>query len=92
MTREGFQRDMEFTVCGVANALGSVLQICRAGHRVVFNPPWHDEGFYIEQVEIGEVMWMKEFNELYVLDTRVAPSDKQTIVENNMDFGRQANP
>ena len=92
MTREGVQRDMKFTACEVAKALGSVSQICRAGHRVAFNPPWHEEGSYIEQVEIGEVMWMKELNGLYVLGTKIAPVNKQTIVKNNMGFGRPANP
>ena len=92
MTREGVHRDMKYTSCEVAKVLGSVSQICRAGHRVVFNPPWHDDGSYIEQIEIGEVMWLKELNGLYVLDTKVAPSDRQTIVKNNKGFGRQADP
>ena len=39
MTREGAWRDVNFTVCDVAKALGSVSQMCRAGHTVVFNPP-----------------------------------------------------
>ena len=38
MTKEGLMRDMRFTTCEVAKALGSVSQICRVGHRVVFNP------------------------------------------------------
>ena len=58
----------------------------------MFNPPWHEDGSYIEQTETGEVMWMKELNGLYVLDTRVAPTDKQTAVKTNMGFGRPANP
>ena len=39
MTREGAWRDMNFTVCNVAKALGSVSQMCRAGHSVIFNLP-----------------------------------------------------
>ena len=35
MTREGVMRDMNFTSCEVSKALGSVSQLCRAGHRVV---------------------------------------------------------
>lgn len=38
MTREGAIRDMKFEVCNVTRALGSVSQMCRAGHRVTFNP------------------------------------------------------
>ena len=92
MAREGVHRDMKFTACEVAKALGSVSQICRVGHRVVFNPPWHDDGSYIEQIQVGEVMWMKEMNGFYVLDTGVAPMSKQTIVKNNMGCGRPATP
>ena len=33
-------RDMRFTVCDVSKALGSVSQMCKVGHRVVFNPPF----------------------------------------------------
>ena len=84
-------RDMNFTSCEVSKALGSVSQICRAGHRVVFNPPWHDEGSFIEHVDIGEVMWLNEHNGLYVLNTKVAPTNKQTKYKPNTGFGRQAN-
>ena len=38
MTKEGVMRDMNFTSCEVSKALGSVSQICQAGHTVVFNP------------------------------------------------------
>ena len=54
MTREGAMRDMSFTVCSVTKALGSVSQMCRAGNRVVFNPPWSSEGSYIEHEQTGE--------------------------------------
>ena len=88
MTREGIMRDMNFTSCEVAKALGSVSQICKVGHRVVFNPPWDKQGSYIEQVDTGEVMWLSEHNGLYVLDTKVAPTGRQTTTKNNMGFGR----
>lgn len=42
MTQEGSMRDMRFTVCDVSKDLGSVSQMCKIGHRVVFNPPWKD--------------------------------------------------
>ena len=60
MTQEGSLRDMRFTVCDVATALGSVSQMCRTGHRVVFNPPWSEEGSYIEQEAAGERLWLQE--------------------------------
>ena len=92
MTREGIVRGMNFTSCEVSKALGSVSQICRAGHRVVFNPPWSEEGSYIEHESIGETMWMTEHNGLYVLNTKVAPTSKQSSVKGNTGFGRPANP
>ena len=78
MTQEGSLRDMRFTVCDVAKALGSVSQMCRTGHRVVFNPPWDQNGSYIEHISTGEKMWLKEEGGLYVLRTKVAPANKQT--------------
>ena len=56
MAQEGALRDMRFTVCDVSKALGSVSQMCKTGHRVVFNPPWSSQGSYIEQVATGEKM------------------------------------
>ena len=44
-------RDMRFTVCDVAKAFGSVSQMCRTGHIVVFNPPWHEDG-RVERLEL----------------------------------------
>ena len=82
MTREGSKRDMKFTVCDVSKALGSVSQICRAGHRVVFNPLWDGGGPYIQHLEIGERLWLEEHNGLYVLNTKVAPAHKQSSVVN----------
>ena len=98
MTREGAQRDMRFTVCDVSKALGSVSQMCRSGHKVVFNPPWDPEGSFIEHVDSGERMWLEEKGGLYILSTKVAPRHKQTQViqhgNNNwhQDFRGQANP
>lgn len=34
MTQECSMRDMRFTVCDVAKALGSMSQMCRTGHRL----------------------------------------------------------
>ena len=86
MTQEGSMRDMRFIVCDVAKALGSVSQMCRAGHRVVFNPPWSEHGSYIEMVDTGERMWLREEGGLYVLKTKVAPTHKQTSIRRVDDF------
>ena len=83
MTREGAWRDMNFTACDVAKALGSVSQMCRAGHTVVFNPPWHEDGSYIEYLDTGERMWMEEANGFYVLNTKVAPKQWQTTLRSS---------
>ena len=87
MTREGAIRDMNFEVCNVTRALGSVSQMCRAGHRVIFNPPWDHQGSYIQHIETGQKMWLTEKDGIYLLDVRVAPGEKQTT--NKPDFGRQ---
>ena len=71
-------RDMRFIVCEVSKALGSVSQMCKTGHRVVFNLPWCADGSYIEQVDTGERMWLQEEGGLYVLRTKVAPSHRQS--------------
>ena len=92
MTKEGATRDMKFTSCAVAKALGSVSQICRAGHRVVYNPEWSDDEPYIEHLETGEVMWLTIYNGLYVLDTRVAPHNHQTSNNMNTSCGGQVRP
>ena len=92
MTKEGVRRDMRFTSCEVSKALGYVSQICRAGHAVIFNPPWHEDGSYIEHLETGDRMWLIEQNGLYMLDARIAPTGKQTSSYTNKGFGRQANP
>ena len=89
---------MKFIVCDVSKALGSVSQMCQTGHRVVFNPPWDNEGSYIEHIDTGERMWMEEQGGLYILNTRVAPKYKQTSNMNNMndqwnkDFHWQVQP
>ena len=78
MTKEGAMRDMSFTVCSVTKALGSVSQLCRAGNRVIFNPPWDPEGSHIENENRGERSWLEEQGGLYVLHANVAPHDKHT--------------
>ena len=98
MTQEGALRDMRFTVCDVSKALGSVSQMCKTGHKVVFNPPWDGEGSYIEHVDTGERMWLEEVNGLYILNAKVAPKHRQTTELQrqskpwNQGFAGQVNP
>ena len=97
-TKEGTKRDMRFTACNVSKALGSVSQMCKTGHKVVFNPPWHEDGLYIEHIDTGERMWMEARNGLYILSTRVAPRHRQTEARQhgsepwNQDCPWQVNP
>ena len=92
MTREGAQRGMKFTVCEVAKALASVSQMCRAGNRVVFNPPWSSEGSYIQHLDTGEKLWLHEENGLYMLNTRVAPTPKQISIIMSQGFTWPVSP
>ena len=77
-TREGTRRDMRFIVCDVSKVLGSVSQMCRIGHRVVFNTPWDSIGSYIEHIDTGEKMWLEEKGGLCMFSAKVAPRHKQT--------------
>ena len=84
---------MKFTACNeVSKAFGSVSQMCRSGHRVAFNPAWDPEGSYIEHLESGQRLWLEERNGLYMLNTKVAPTSKQTTNRRNTGFGRQVSP
>ena len=56
MIEGGVMSDMKFTACEVSKVLWSVSQICRGGHKVAFNPPWGEEGSYIEHLGAGDVM------------------------------------
>ena len=87
---------MRFIVCDGSKVLGSVSQICRAGHRVVFNPPWDPQGSYIQHIDAGVCMWLEEHTGMYMLNTKAAPTGKQRGGENgnrgNTGFGWHANP
>ena len=69
-TLEGTLRSMRFQAAPVERPLGSVMRICAAGHRVVFDA---DEGSYILNKESGELNWLREDNGNYVMDTWVPP-------------------
>ena len=81
-TREGTKRGMIFTIYDVSKASGSAPQMCKTGHRVTFNPPWSEEGSYIEHIDTGEKMWLEERGGFYILNARVAPKHRQTSMSN----------
>ncbi len=62
---------MIFQVAAVNKALGSVSQIVANGNRVIFDPT----GSFIQNVENGEKLWLREANGVYVLDVLVAPPE-----------------
>ena len=96
MTREGAMRDMKLTICDVSEALGSVSQMCKAGHRVIFSPSWDPAGSDIQHVESGKKLWLEDYDGLYVLNARVAPAHKQStnkaMQKDNQEFRWQVNP
>ena len=69
-TQEGAVRGMTFQAAPVARALGSVMRMCKAGHRCVFD----EEGSYIENKATGEINWLRQENGNYMLDVWVIPS------------------
>ena len=77
MSREGHLRNMRLTSCAVERALGSVSAICRQGHAVVFNASDHPDGSYIYNVHSGERMALQLKDGVFVLDAKVAPSNRQ---------------
>jgi hypothetical protein len=77
-TQEGTLRSMTFQAAPVSRALGSVMRMCRTGHKCVFD----DEGSYIENKSTGEINWLREEDGNYMLDVWVVPSEQA-------GFGRQ---
>ena len=86
ITREATMRDMRFTVCDVSRILGSVLQMRRIVHRVVFTPPWGSEESCTQHVDTGEAMRFEEQHGLYVFSTKVAPAERQSRAEQNTQW------
>ena len=75
--REPVQRSMTFTPCDVESALDSVSAICKQGNTVVFNAPDHPDGSYIYNIQTGDTMELQHRDGVYVLDTRIAPTNRQ---------------
>ena len=76
LMQEGTVRGMTFQAAPVARPLGSVMRMCKAGHRVIFD----EDGSYVENKMTGEINWMRQENGNYMLDMYVMPSSS---------FGRQ---
>ena len=70
-TQGGGMRQMTFQLAAVNKALGSVSQIVGNGNRVVFEP----SGSFIQNLNTGEKLWLRENNGVYVLDVLVGPPD-----------------
>ena len=60
---------IKFQVADVGNALGSVSRMVSTGNRLVFDP----SGSYIESLDNGKRLWMRESSGVSVLDVWVAP-------------------
>ena len=81
ITQEGTLRAMTFQAAPVSRPLGSVMRMCKSGHRVVFD----DEGSYIQNKVTGEITLLREENGNYMLDVWILPN-------NDPGFGRQPWP
>ena len=65
---------MNFQVCPVTKALGSVSKIVKRGHRVVSDSSYDGSGSYIQNKKTGRKMYLRETNGIYVLDVWVKPN------------------
>ena len=63
ITEEGSLRQITAQVCDVNKPLLSVSKMVKAGNRVVFD----EDGSYIENVQSGEKVWLKEQGGMYML-------------------------
>ena len=81
VTKEGTLRSMKFQAAPVSRPLGSVMRMCKSGHRVVFD----DDGSYIENKLTGEINWLREENGNYMLDVYILPNE-----DDHAGFGRQS--
>ena len=86
--RELHLRNMKFTSCGAKCALGAVSAVCKQGHTVLFNAPDRPDSSYVFHMKSGERIELKHRDEVFVLDTKVAPKTKQ--VQPSTTPGRRA--
>ena len=78
VTKDGVWDKWKMQVANVTRALASVSEQCAAGKRVVFNPPWHNDGCYVTTLDdqgrpTEETSWMTLRNGVYELETKIAP-------------------
>ena len=78
IAKEGARRDINFTVCAVSEAVGSVSHMRRTGHRVAFYPLGDPNGSYVQRIEVGERMWLVEQAGVYSPKSTIAPIRRQT--------------
>ena len=69
-TAEATWSSMKFQAAPIERPLGSVMRICQAFRRVVFDA---DEVSYILNKKAGEINRLREDNGNYVMDTWVSP-------------------
>ena len=74
---------MTSQVAAVNKALGSVSKIVNNGNRVIFDM----DGSYIENKWSKDRLWLREDNDVYVLDMMVAPN---SFNHNESFFGRSS--
>ena len=77
VTQDGVHTRMNFQVCPVTKALGSVSKMTKQGHRVVFDSEEYGEGSYIENKMTGSRKYLREHNGIYILDVWVKPYQSQ---------------
>ena len=77
-TRQGQWRDFKFQLYDVTRPLASVHKICEAGHSVTFNPSWDSRGSCIQDWQSGEKIWLAEKDGVFVLGTKVVPTEYQS--------------
>ena len=73
----GQHTKMNFQVCPVTKALGSVSKMVKNGHRVVFDDPESGEGSFIQDKRTGQRTDLWQENGVFVLDVWVKP--KQSV-------------
>ncbi len=72
----GSTKTMQFKVGKVNKALVSVKEICKAGNGVIFD----DDGSYMQNERIGEVVQLYERNNKYVFPIQIVPKSVVTKI------------
>ena len=70
--QEGTLKGMALKGTPVAKPLAAVKRICKAGHTCIFD----EEGSYIYNKTTGEINWMRDDEEGYMLDVWIPPVEQ----------------